>query len=95
MTIDIGVLIGVLGTSTGIIIALLNYRRNSTKDIQDSASGNGELRSDIGYIKRGVDDIRLDLRAQEKRVGEIAEKVIRLEESTKSAHKRIDGLEEK
>lgn len=94
MTIEPGYLIGVLGTVTGIILGYLGWRRTSNKDIQTDAAGSGELRSDIGYIKRGVDDIRIDLKAQEKRVGELCERVSRVEESAKSAHKRIDDIKE-
>ena len=44
-------------------------------------------------IGKGVDDIRIDLKANEKQMSRMNEQLIRVDESTKSAHKRIDKLE--
>lgn len=41
----------------------------------------------------GVEDIRVDIKAQEKRHGELTERVAKVEEVAKSAHKRIDTIE--
>ncbi|MNU04128.1 hypothetical protein D3C72_2484130 [compost metagenome] len=51
-------------------------------------------RADVEYIKRGVDDIRVDVRMQGQKVDGLAERVTRVEESAKQAHKRLDRLEE-
>ncbi len=59
---------------------------------EDEGKENGELKSDIKYIKSGVDDIKIDLKVQEKRVNELSERVTRIEESAKQAHKRIDEI---
>lgn len=53
------------------------------------------LKSDVDYIKRGVDDIKLDMRAQASKIEDIDRRVTRVEESAKSAHKRLDSLENK
>ena len=41
-----------------------------------------------------MQDIRIDIKANEKRVSDLSEKLVRVEESTKSAHRRIDKLED-
>lgn len=92
MTIELGYLIGILGTLFGIFMGYTNWRRTNAKDIQTDAAGNGELKSDINYIKRGIEDIKVDMRVQEKQMGELTERVTRVEESSKQAHKRIDEL---
>ncbi len=94
MTMQLGALIGTVGTLVGILFGYLGWRQDDKKELQADAAGSGELRSDINYIKRGIDDIRVDMKVQEKRVTELAERVTRVEESTKQAHKRIDKLEE-
>ena len=48
----------------------------------------------MDYIKRGIEDIKLEQRAQVQRYDMLAERVTRLEESGKQAHKRIDKLED-
>ncbi|MDR2046543.1 MAG: hypothetical protein LBP79_01330 [Clostridiales bacterium] len=55
----------------------------------------GELKSDIGYIKRRVDDIILEQRETNKTLDAYGERITRVEESAKQAHKRIDGIENK
>jgi septal ring factor EnvC (AmiA/AmiB activator) len=92
LTITIAVL-GAVGTLFGIFMGYQNSRKSDTKDIKTNATEDAELRADIKYIARGVEDIRIDLKAQEKRHGELSERVARVEESTKSAHHRIDKIE--
>lgn len=41
----------------------------------------------------GVDSIRIDMKANDKRLEKLSEQVIRVEESAKSAHKRIDKID--
>ncbi|WP_228728346.1 hypothetical protein [Brevibacillus composti] len=63
------------------------------QDIAQQASADTNLRVDVEYIKRGVDDIRLEQKAQGKRIDDLAERVTRVEESAKQAHKRLNRLE--
>jgi hypothetical protein len=45
------------------------------------------------YIKRGIDDLRFEQRAQGQRFNALEERVTRAEENLKSVHKRIDRLD--
>jgi phage shock protein A len=47
----------------------------------------------MDYIKRGIEDIRVEQKAQGRRYDELAERVTRVEESAKQAHRRIDRLD--
>lgn len=49
--------------------------------------------SDIGYIKAGIDDLKRKQEAAELRHFALAERITKVEESSKQAHKRIDRLE--
>lgn len=89
MTIEVGILISALG----LIIAFLGYQLNKTKEIKSDGRENAELRAELGYIRRGVDDIKIDIRANEKQMVAFSERLTRVEESSKQAHKRIDKLE--
>lgn len=91
LSITLAVL-GSLGTIYGMIMGYQNRAKADTKDIKTDAAGDAELKADIKYIARGVEDIRVDMKAQEKRHGELSERVTRVEESTKSAHHRIDEI---
>ncbi len=95
MNIEIGAAIGILAMLAGIIFGYLNYKRFCKKDTTEEGISAGEMKADISYIRRGVEDIRVDMKAQEMRFGELSERVTRVEESSKSAHKRIDTMEGK
>lgn len=92
MSIEVGFLIGITGTIFGIGIGYLNWRRVSNEDIKQTAMHDGKLQSDISYIKRGIDDIRVDMKVQEKRHNELVERVVKVEQEVIAAHKRIDCI---
>lgn len=92
-------LLGILLSLVGVLISYLALNRNKKKDIEKQAQTHGVLASDIGYIKAGIDDLKYENRAvkeqlstQEKHLAKNDEQIARCEESTKSAHKRIDEI---
>jgi len=93
MNVELGVLIAVIGTLAGIWFGYSGSQRASKNEVKEDTADHTELKTNVEYIKRGVDDIRIDLKAQENKVGELAERVIRVEESSKQAHKRLDTIE--
>lgn len=89
MTVEVGVLISVLS----VIIAFLGYSMNKSKAIKSDGQESAELKAELGHIRRGVDDIRIDLKASEKERIALGERVTRVEESAKQAHHRLNKLE--
>lgn len=93
MTIELGILVSVLG----LIIAYQTYQLNRQKDVKsdtrEEAKHDAKLQTRLDYISKGVDDIRIDLKANEKQMIALGERVTRVEESNKQAHKRIDKIE--
>ncbi|WP_446897403.1 hypothetical protein ACSVC9_10295 [Clostridium sp. LBM24168] len=85
----IGLICTVIGAIVGIISAF-NYMKKQTKE---DASCNTRLETKLDYIGKDVSDIKLDFRSQATKISLIEERVTRVEESAKSAHHRIDGLE--
>ncbi|PFB88886.1 hypothetical protein CN283_11370 [Bacillus thuringiensis] len=89
MNIEIGVLIAVLS----LAISYFAYSLNRTKSIKSDGQQSAEMKAELGYIRKGVDDIRIDLKASEKQMIALGERVTRVEESSKQAHKRLDNIE--
>jgi peptidoglycan hydrolase CwlO-like protein len=89
MTVEIGILVGVLG----VIVSFQAYQLNKTKAVKTDTKESAELKAELGYIRKGVDDIRIDLKANERQMIVLGERITRVEESSKQAHKRIDNLE--
>ncbi|NBJ68923.1 MULTISPECIES: hypothetical protein [Clostridia] len=89
MTVELGIVVAILG----LVVSYLGYQLNKSKSIKTDTRDTAEVRSELGYIRKGVDDIRIDLKANEKNIAHLSERVTRVEESSKQAHKRIDNME--
>lgn len=99
MSIEIGVLFSVVS----IILAVLGYQLSKTtqhikqqqidrQEIKSETQTSTEVKSELGYIRKGVDDIRIDQKVSERHMVTLGERVTRVEESAKQAHKRLDDI---
>ncbi|MFI8496480.1 hypothetical protein ACIGC1_27200 [Peribacillus butanolivorans] len=91
MTIEIGVLIAV----ASFLIGFFTFSRNRDKDVKNDATESAIIRTKLDNIGQSVDSIRIDFKASDQRWTALSETVIRIDESTKQAHKRIDKIENK
>jgi hypothetical protein len=89
MRMDWGAVIAAAAAISGIVLGWLGRSRTVRQD----GAEDGELRASVKYIRDGVDDLRVEIRSQGQRYDMLAERVTRVEESAKSAHRRIDRLE--
>lgn len=94
-------LIGLCCTLIGAALGILGFTRTKKRDtIEDTREAQAEatkqtlVETKLDYISKGIDDIRLDIKVQDRKIQDVIERVIRVEESTKSAHKRLDSIEE-
>lgn len=84
--------IALLCTFLGAILGYLNFQRSKRNDIASESKSQGITTIKLDYISKGVDDIRLDIKAQDRKIEDIADRLTRVEECTKSAHLRIDDM---
>lgn len=87
----------VICSIVGALLAVSNLYRSSRKEATMEATTDAKsttrLETKLEYIATGVDDIKLDMRDNQRRTDALTERVTRVEESTKSAHHRIDEIE--
>lgn len=80
-----------------VLTGMRKASKENEKDIENkaekSAECNTRIETKLHYIGKDVKDIKYDIRTHEARMGSIEERVTRVEESAKSAHKRLDGIE--
>lgn len=88
MSVEVSLLFGAIGTVVGVVGAIITMKKNSKEDGEHSA----ETKAQLNYITRGVDDIRIDQRLQASKLDGFNDRLIRVEESTKQAHKRINDI---
>lgn len=89
MSIEIGLLIALVSG----LIGYLSYNLNRNKQLKQDGRQDAETNAKLEYISKGVDDIRIDLKATDKQTVLLGERITRAEESAKSAHRRLDVLE--
>lgn len=85
--------IALVCTILGVSVSFLGFQRNRKIDTKHETRESTTVAVKLDYISKGVDDIRLDIKAQDKKIGDLVERVVKVEESTKSAHHRIDSFE--
>lgn len=76
--------------TAGCTIATFFIARHN--EARHNGKTDGALKSDIEYIKRRSEDTLLELRELNKTLDAHAERLARVEESAKQAHKRIDEI---
>lgn len=89
MTVEIGVLIAI----GGFVVGYLGYQLNKQKEVKSDSQHDAKIQAQLDYIGKGVDDIRIDLKANERQLGNHNERIIRLEESQKTVNNRLNRIE--
>jgi len=87
--LDWTIIVSAAAAISGIVLGWLGRSRTVRQD----GAADGELRASVNYIRQGVDDLRVEIRLMRQDYADLVERVARVEESAKSAHRRIDRLE--
>lgn len=82
-----------IGTILGIVLSYVAFLRNTKRDSNDEGRETGQVLTELGYIKSGVDDLKQEQRRQQETNIELITRLTSVEASAKQAHKRIDRLE--
>lgn len=86
------------------LVAVIAFFKNSKKEAVQESQAEAEndretlaaqvrLEANLLYIKNGVDDIRIDQKAQAAEIKKVEEKLARIEEHSKEQDRRLDKLE--
>lgn len=92
---DIAVVVSVIGGTAGVIFGIVTLFRNKRKDDEAGGKRDGIVLTELGYIKSSVDDIKRKQDKQDEQTVNFLRELSEVKESAKSAHKRIDTLEER
>lgn len=87
--------IALIGTLLGVIISFATFQLNKSNSIRAETKEGAIMGAKLDFISQGVNNIQVKMEAQEGKMELMNEKIIRVEESTKSAHKRINEIFEK
>ena len=82
-------------SSLGMILAIVVSITTLVSKSKEKSASDAELRVDIKYIRENVDSTNKLVKSLDEKIGGIDTRLARVEESAKSAHKRIDNIETK
>lgn len=71
------------------------YKNDSKTETKEQTESRVRMETKIDNVNENVKEMRDDIKAQGVIQSQMAERLTKVEESTKSAHHRIDGLESK
>ena len=75
-----------------LLFTALSFRRTQNQDTTASATERATMTADIKYIRSSIDDIKLENKAIRQDVSDLKQQIIIVEQSAKSAHRRLDDI---
>lgn len=95
MSIEIALLISIVSVCFPVFFGLKNNKRSDTKDIEERVKENTRINMKLDNIASNTNEIKNDVSEMRKEINLHGERIIKVEDSVKSAHHRLDGLEKR
>ncbi len=76
-----------------VMVSVVGLLLGTRKDTRTDAAGSARMETKLDGIASGVEDIRVEMRTTRERVNGLSERLSAVESSCKSAHHRLDQLE--
>ncbi|MFQ9429101.1 MAG: hypothetical protein ACLR1M_11150 [Oscillospiraceae bacterium] len=92
MTVEIALLISLVSVAFAVYSGIANLKRNGKKDTAEDAAQLTTVIVKLENINTGITEIKAEMKNVKSDVQELRDRLIVVEQSTKSAHKRLDGL---
>lgn len=95
MTIEIALLISIVSVAFSIFFGVKSSKRTDTKDIEERVKENTRINVKLDNITQTTQEIKSEISSMREDIKSHNDRLIKLEESVKSAHHRIDGVVER
>lgn len=92
--VSIGLIFTIIGGIIGYATFYMNSKKNTKQETKEEVAVTTRLDTKLDIISKNIDEIRLENKETNKSIRDIAERLSAVESSTKSAHHRLDNLEE-
>lgn len=97
MTIDVSaaIVISVLSLAFSVFMGVKNNKRSDTKDIEERVKDNTKINMKLDAISSTTTDIKNEISSMREDIKSHNDRLIKVEESTKQAHHRLNTIEER
>lgn len=95
MTLEIStaIIISALSLGFSVFMGVKSNKRTDTKDIEERVKENTRINMKLDGITNNTAEIKAELSEMRKEINSHDTRLVKIEESVKSAHHRIDGVE--
>ena len=97
MTIEVStaIIISVLSLGFSVFMGLKSNKRTDPKDIEERVKENTRINMKLDAISNNTTDIKNEVSEMRKEINSHDSRIVKVEESVKSFHHRLDGIEER
>lgn len=95
MTIELALLISIVSVCFSIGFGLKNNKRTDTKDIEERVKENTRINTKLDSICQDTKEIKVEIASMRDDIKSHNDRIIKVEESCKQAHHRLDTLEDR
>lgn len=92
---DTGTILSILSLIVAALVGFTNIKRNQSADNRQATAEMTTVIVKLDMINTSVTEIKADVRNQRAELQQLRDKVIAVEQSVKSAHRRLDTIEGK
>ncbi|WP_026881426.1 hypothetical protein [Clostridium akagii] len=90
----VGIICGIGGLAIGFLGFVRNTKQDTRQDTQEQVSNSTRVEIKLDYAITGINEIKADTKDTKKDVIAVSERLLKVEESAKSAHHRLDRIED-
>lgn len=95
MTVEVALLISGVSLAFAVYSGIVNLKRNRSKDDKSDATEMTTVIVKLENIGTGITEIKSEMNNVKNDIKENRERIIKIEESAKQAHKRLDSFEKR
>lgn len=85
--------IGVLCSTISVLISYLTFNKNSKRDVQADTKERVEIKVQLEYISRGIDDVKMGNKMRDEQIKGLNDRVISMESEMRNLVSRVDKLD--
>lgn len=85
--------IGVLCSTISVLISYLTFNKNSKRDVQADTKERVEIKVQLEYISRGIDDVKMGNKMRDEQIKGLNDRVISMESEMRNLVLRVDKIE--
>lgn len=95
MQVEIAYIISIVSLAFSVFFGLKSSKHTDTKDIEERVKDNTKINMKLDAIAGTTQEIKSEISTMREEINSHNDKIIKLEQSLKSAHHRLDALEER